>query len=260
VPALELHAQLKLLMAAEPNAAVCFDESANALRTAAWARDAAQARTPPAPAALFTIRPAHPVVRTFGLRRFGHPEFQIEGVKLEYVTRASALLGTWCALFLDGEGVGSGRPLPLAPGFQATWVLRDQGLAAVVPAAGDGGLFDRPEPPVWLSSKVEGVRAALLAQERLPQLQRLMREHRKEPSWTFWAKAPVTGDGEATTEHLWFELLELDDARWRGRVWSRALSGVPPVGKELTFSVEELSDWRAEGPDGAFGPDSESAS
>jgi hypothetical protein len=255
VPALELHAQLKLLLAAEPNGVACFDESANALRTVGWARDAARARTPPAPAALFTIRPAHPVVRTFGLRRFGHPEFQIEGVKLEHVTRASTLLGTWCALFLDGEGVASGRPLALAPGLQATWVLRDQGLAAVVPAGGGGGLFDRPEPPVWFSSKVEGVRAALLAQERLPQLQRLMGEHGKEPSWTFWAKAPVAGEGEAATEHLWFELLDLDDARWRGRVWSRALSGVPKVGEELTLPVEELSDWRVEGPDGAFGPD-----
>jgi hypothetical protein len=255
VPALELHAQLKLLAAAEPNPVACFDESANALRTAAWAHDTAQARTPPAPAALFTINPAPPLVRTLGLRRFGQPEFQIEGVALEHVARACTLLGAWCALFLDGEGVASGRPLALAPELQATWVLRDQGLAAVV-GLGDGrGLLDHPEPSAWFSSKAEGVRAALLAQERLPQLQRLMRQHRQTPGWHFWAKAPVAGEAEPATEHLWFELLELDDARWRGRVWSRSLRGVPQVGEELTFSVEELSDWRAEGPDGAFGPD-----
>jgi hypothetical protein len=255
VPALELHAQLKLLLLAEPQLSVFFDESANALRTCDWVRSIAEARTPPSPVALFTVRMATGLVRTRGLRRFGHPDFQLEGVKPEHVPRACTLLSAWCELFLDGEGVNSGRPLAMAPNLKATWLLREEGLGAIVPAGATRDLFAGPEPTLWLRSKAEGARAALLAHERLPHLLRLFSAHARSPEWSFWAKAAVTDPAADSSELLWFELLALDEARWRGRLWSPPLTQGPKPGDELDFGVDALADWRVEGAEGTFGPD-----
>lgn len=116
--------------------------------------------------------------------------------------------------------------------------------------------------PVILLNSEETARRRAMALERWPALVDLFRLHRRSPGWDFLVQlafdrdTPCSDCGTPGDEHLWFEILEVELERVRGRLLSRPL-GVARLkpGRAAWHPLARIVDWRVESPGRLICPD-----
>lgn len=135
------------------------------------------------------------------------------------------------------------------------------------------------ENPIYYITNEETARMSALAKERFPAFRSVFRrEYKKpvkksfiknllgskneeeQPEWSFLVKLGLTvddPDSGSEKEHLWFDVLSVDDDRIEGKLlnqpyWISALN----EGDVNTYPIEVLTDWLIYSPDNTYTSDS----
>lgn len=284
------HNQIKILCAAcVPGLCAVYDDNAVVIRPGTQLVDLASSTVPPRASLLYAV---HAVagyggtwLHTHGLNRTGAPELDMVGLPGDNLPEGYELIDAAVDALLGGA-----RPDP--QGRMAVGQDLDLRLLSLPDAmkrvdrrmiggpedrvddfADHGGnrlvIFDRDRdgPPlavlsrltcngVLFKSQAETRRLSALSRERWGTFGQLFVIHHGD-AWRFHVKlaCPRRGSG-GMLEHLWFEVLELEPDKVKGRLISDPLD-VPGLhaGDESWHSLDHLTDWIIITPDGPYDPE-----
>ena len=293
-PIFDLHAQLRLLHAVAPDACVVIDACRFTTRLPKWLREAAEARTPPSPRALYTIHAVHDEgfvwVHTHGLQRCGAREVELLDVPMGQTDRIDALVHAVACMWMEHGVPDEGELFTPGKDMDVVWQSWERYLDGH-DVHGPGGPDDRDDVhaapsgvlrasvrswtgrklrcpsqlpglrcdhPMLFISTMETDRQALLAAERLPRFVALHARLAGEARFLVKLGYPVDGatGPDDGREHLWFEVHGFDGDQVDATLLNSPY-GVSALreGDRGLHALDKLSDWTILTPDGRFGPD-----
>jgi uncharacterized protein YegJ (DUF2314 family) len=283
--------QARMLEAAcVPGFPAVYDENAAIVRSGRTMRDLARAETPPGSAALYAVHELtgeHGAwVHTHGLDRLGVPELELWAVDASDVAAAGELLRGAVDAILAGVEPDAAHVLTAGEGVEIRLLPVDDALKLFGErfAASrreheedeDGehpgprlvlAAKDRDEPPYDVFARVGEAAAFYKARTEADRRRRAARERfgvfgqlfamRRKQGWRFHAQLGFERGAGPSSEHVWFEILELKPGRLRG-VCLNEPADLDAVrkGEEGWFDLERLTDWIVVAPDGVYDPES----
>jgi len=289
-PQSSFHLQIKILCAAcVPGMEAVYDDNAVVIRSGAQLTDLASSTVPPRASLLYAV---HAVagyggtwLHTHGLNRTGTPELDMVGLPADNLPEGYELIDAAVDALLGGARPDSSGRMAVGQDLDLRLLPLEEAMkrvdARMMGGPGDreddfadhGGnrlvIFDRDRdaPPlsvlsrltcngVLFKSQAETRRLSALSRERWGTFGQLFVIHRGD-AWRFHVKlaCPRRGTGEML-EHLWFEVLELEPDKVKGRLISDPLD-VPALkaGDESWHSLDQLTDWIIITPEGPYDPE-----
>ncbi len=233
-------------------------------------------------------------VHTHGLQRAGFPDVEVLGVPGHLGSVAALLIEQFVSVFLGQALPARSQPFEFLLGYHLSWLpwreaVRQQAALGMSGDAerrelGDHGGFrivlvdplERGVRTPWREAPLalmqalqsedllvrlspdETHRRQHMAEERWPALVHLFRRHRRQGDWEFLVQLayPIEEVHGPGREHLWFQVLEIEEGRVRGRlVNSPRFVERLREGRAKWHPLKFLVDWEIHAPGRTIRPE-----
>lgn len=291
------HLQLKVLTTLVPNPTVLVDFMPARVLSGQWATIASKLLTPPSPHYIYTIHGVYDEVNgekiywlhTHGLHRCGSVELEMIEIK-NGVSELNGLLDAMVAKFIY-EPANENEPFNMGYiGYDLNfvWIRWEDMLESYTPEI-PGGLQERSpkegnygpsgivylleneeiyppdvltedlkENPIYFIKNEETERMSALAYEQYHFYKKTFHQYKKDENWRFLIKLGLPIDEGEGNEHLWFDVLEINDDDTLQVVLLNQPYQIEKYNQndKLTLPLEHLTDWLIYGPEKNYTADS----
>lgn len=291
------HLQLKVLTTLVPNPTLLVDFMPARVLSGQWATIAAKLLTPPSPHYIYTIHGVYDEVNgekiywlhTHGLHRCGSVELEMIEIK-NGVNELNGLLDAMVAKFIY-EPAHENEPFNMGYiGYDLNfvWIRWEDMLENYAPEI-PGGLQERSpkeenygpsgivylleneeifppdvltedlkENPIYFIKNEETERMSALAYEQYHFYKKTFHQYKKDDNWRFLIKLGLPIDEGEGNEHLWFDVLDINDDDTLNVVLLNQPYQIEKYNEndKLTLPLEHLTDWLIYGPEKNYTADS----